>query len=102
MSSPPLPTELAQRVSVTRRRRFRLTPDGLEVVAASLQVRRKFTVPTATLLDKPREEWVSSTRWLVLAALFGIATCISLATLAFDKVKAERIAPLVWAVPTAL
>lgn len=94
--------ELVQHVTVTRRRRFRLTPEGLEVFVGSLHARRTFTVPVAILVERPDEEMVAKPLWFVVGALFGIATLVTLAMLSFDTTKADRWAPLLWGALTAI
>jgi len=89
-------------VSLTRRRRFRITDAGLQVFAGNLNVRRTFTVPLSALLDEPSEEMVASRFWFTLSILFSIATALALAILIVDSRRAERAAPVVWAVLTAV
>lgn len=92
MSTPP---ELDQRFGFFKRYHFVLEEDGVRVSIRTVQLKRRYLVPLATLLETPSEETLGSKRALWLSAAAWLATAFA-SWMYFSAGKAEWQAPLIW------
>jgi hypothetical protein len=86
--------ELDQRFGFFKRYRFVLEEDGVRVSIRTLQVKRRYLVPLATLLESPSEESSGSGRLLWVSAALWVATAFA-TWLRFSGADVEWQAPFV-------
>jgi hypothetical protein len=88
--------ELDQRFGFFKRYHFVLEEDGVRVSIRTLQVKRRYLVPLATLLESPSEESSGSGRLLWASAALWLATGFA-TWLRLSGADVEWQAPFLWA-----